>query len=131
MTRGKSLGEESVVPSPEYYQGTCLRPKAQARETSEVGRGREEEELSVVGIYGVPLRTATGATRGTCHRPLTPELRKKRLSTVKSVLLELLASQPCPLPTNCGSQGRSCTGGWVRLSGSFTGTRARGLHLVV
>lgn len=24
----------SLVPSPERYQGTCLRPKAQARETS-------------------------------------------------------------------------------------------------
>lgn len=55
-----------------------MRPEAQARETSEVGRGRQEEKLPVVRIWGVPLRTATGATRGTCHRPVTPELGKER-----------------------------------------------------
>lgn len=40
------LGRAGV--SPEHYQGTCLRSKAQARETK-VGRGRREDELPVVG----------------------------------------------------------------------------------
>lgn len=49
-------GQEHVVPSPEHYQGTCVRPK-QARGT-QGGRGSREDKLPVVGTYGVPLSHA-------------------------------------------------------------------------
>ena len=50
---GEKAGQEHVVPSPEHYQGTCVRPK-QARGT-QGGRGSREDKLPVVGTYGVPL----------------------------------------------------------------------------
>lgn len=90
----------SVVPSPEYYQGTCLRPKAQARERSEVGR------TACGGNLGSALRIATGVTCGTCHRPVAPEQDKGRWST--SVCAPGTAGFPTlpPYP-HCGAHRRS------------------------
>lgn len=55
--------------------------------------GREEEELPVEGNYSATEKSL-GATHGTSHRPVTPELDKERLSTAAEL-------HPCP----CHRQG--------------------------
>jgi len=103
-----------------------LRPKAQARETRK-REGEERKSCLWWELRGVPLRPATGATRGTCPRPVTPELGKERGSTgsVRSRNCWLLPGAPTPQ----GMGKEPALGGTLR--GSFKGTRARGLPLVV
>lgn len=100
-----------------------MRPNAQARGTREVGRAACD------GNVGSASENSHRGDCGTCHRPVAPEQDEERWSTASAVLLDLRASQPSRY-SHCGAWGGAPTGR-VRLSGSGTGTRARGLHLII
>lgn len=105
---GKVTREESAkvtrdgqysVHIPEYYQGTCSRPKTQTGGTREAGRPAR----------GGSLENATESNHrdhcGPCHSPEPLSMMRKDGAPLQSVLLELLAQG--------GAQTRR-----IRLSGS-------------
>lgn len=98
-----------------------MRPNAQARGTREVGRAACERNV------GSASENSHRGGCGTRHRPVAPEQDEERWGTAAAVLLGLRAAQPSRY-SPCGAWGGAPTGR-VTLSGS--GTRARGLHLVV